>query len=100
MSGKSGGLAGEVTVRTPRRHISHWCLTPGHLRLAGRFAATLAELRSERFALFAREAARHDLRHAVVTHGDPVQDIRRFHRALLMGDDDELRAICVAPQEL
>src|SRR3954452_10629526 len=46
-----------------------------------------------------RKAARHDLRYAVIGHGYAVQRIRRVHRALLVRDDDELRAVGVAAQQ-
>src|SRR3954467_6838491 len=46
-----------------------------------------------------RKAARNDLRHTVIGHGYAVQRIRRVHRALLVRDDDELRALGVAAQE-
>src|SRR5205814_3171787 len=39
------------------------------------------------------ELARHDLRNAVAAHAHPVQDVRGVHSALLVGDDDELRAV-------
>ena len=47
-----------------------------------------------------REAPGNDLRDAVGAHRHAVEDIRGLHRPLLVGDDDELRAIGVAAQEL
>ena len=44
--------------------------------------------------------ARHDLRHAVGPHRHAVEDIRGLHRPLLVGDDDELRAVGVAAKQL
>ena len=47
-----------------------------------------------------RETPRHDLRHAVGAHRHAVEDIGGLHRPLLVGDDDELRAVGVAPEQL
>ena len=47
-----------------------------------------------------REAPRHDLRNAVRAHRHAVEDIRGLHRPLLVSDDDKLRPIGVAPEEL
>ena len=47
-----------------------------------------------------REAPRDDLRDAVGPHRHAVEDIRGLHRPLLVRDDDELRAIRVAAEEL
>ena len=47
-----------------------------------------------------RKAPRDDLRDAVRAHRHAVEDIRGLHRPLLVRDDDELRAIGVAAQEL
>jgi hypothetical protein len=46
--------------------------------------------------VLARQPPRDDLRDAVVAHRDAVEDVRRFHRPLLVGDDDELRPLRVA----
>src|SRR4051794_28693867 len=51
------------------------------------------------FCLFPRQAPRDDLRDAVAAHRDAVQHVGGFHRALLVRDHDELRAIRVLPQE-
>ena len=50
-------------------------------------------------APLAGQAARDDLGDAVVAHRDPVQRVGRLHRALLVGDHDELRALGVAAQQ-
>ena len=50
--------------------------------------------------LVLREPPGDDLRHAVRAHRHAVEDIRGLHRPLLVRDDDELRAIRVAAQEL
>ena len=47
-----------------------------------------------------REPPGDDLRDAVGAHRHAVEDIRGLHRPLLVRDDDELRAIGVAAQEL
>ena len=47
-----------------------------------------------------REPPRHDLRHPVRAHRDAVEDVGRLHRPLLMRDDDELRAVGVAAEQL
>ncbi len=47
-----------------------------------------------------REPPRNDLRHAVGPHRHAVEDIRGLHRPLLVRDDDELRAVRVAAQQL
>ena len=51
-------------------------------------------------ALVARQAARDDLGDAVAAHRHAVEDVRRLHRALLVRDHDELRAVGVATKEL
>ena len=45
----------------------------------------------------ARQAARDHLRDAIVAHRHAVEGVSRLHRALLVGHDDELRAVGVAP---
>ena len=47
----------------------------------------------------ARQAAGDDLGDAVARHRDAVQAVGRLHRALLVRDDDELRAVGEAAQE-
>src|SRR5437660_8685076 len=42
--------------------------------------------------LLSGQPTRDDLRHAVVAHRDAVQRVGGVHRALLVGDDDELTA--------
>src|SRR5437773_5593352 len=59
-----------------------------------------AQLRGNRDGLLAGQAPGNDLRDPVGAHGHPVQDIRGLHRPLLVRDDDELRAIGVAAQQL
>ncbi len=46
-----------------------------------------------------REAPRGDLGDALRAHRDAVEDVGRLHRALLVGDDDELRLTCVGAQQ-
>ena len=46
-----------------------------------------------------RQPARDDLGDAVAGHRDAVQAVGRLHRALLVRDDDELRAVGEAAQE-
>src|SRR5215207_553810 len=60
----------------------------GGLRLAG-----------ERLELVAWQLARDDLGDPVVSHADAVEDVRGVHRPLLVGDDDELRALREAAHE-
>jgi hypothetical protein len=45
-------------------------------------------------------AARDDLRDAVGAHRHAVEDVRGLHRPLLVRDDDELRAVGVAAEQL
>src|SRR5205814_10701753 len=59
-----------------------------------------AQLRGNRGGLLAWQAPGNDLRDPVGAHGHAVQDIRGLHRPLLVRDDDELRAIGVAAQQL
>ena len=40
------------------------------------------------------KAQAEDLGHALLLHGDAIQDIGRLHRAAPVGDDDELRLVC------
>ena len=47
-----------------------------------------------------RKAPGDDLRDAVGPHRHAVEDIRGLHRPLLVGDDDELRAVGVPAEEL
>src|SRR5579859_4840554 len=58
------------------------------------------QLRSaDGFGFVARQAARDDLRDAVAAHRDAVEHVGGFHRALLVCDDHELRAVRVLPQQ-
>src|SRR4051794_6324300 len=46
-----------------------------------------------------RQPPRDDLRHAVAGHRDAVEAVGGLHRALLVRDDDELRAVGEAAQD-
>src|SRR5207244_3290162 len=59
-----------------------------------------AQLRGNRGGLLAWQAPGNDLRDPVGAHRHAVEDIRGLHRPLLVRDDDELRAIRVAAQQL
>ena len=48
----------------------------------------------------AAAVARHDLRDPVASHRDAVEHVGGLHRALLVGDHDELRPVGVSAQEL
>src|SRR5947208_8202312 len=62
--------------------------------------SSCAQLRGNRGGLLAWQAPRNDLRDPVGAHRHPIEDIRGLHRPLLVRDDDELRAIRVAAQQL
>ena len=53
----------------------------------------------ERPLVLARDAARNDLRDAFLPHRHAVQRVGRLHRALLVRDDDELRAVGIGAEE-
>src|SRR5438067_13885185 len=50
--------------------------------------------------LVARAGARDDLGDAVAAHRDAVEDVGGLHRALLVRDHDELRAVGIPAQQL
>src|ERR1700730_10131370 len=62
-------------------------------RATGRatISGDLGHLRRQR--LLSRQAPGEHLGDPISTHRDPVQPVGCLHRALLMGDDDELRAL-------
>ena len=66
----------------------------------GRRRAALVGRPRRPLARLAAELARDHLRHAVAAHADAVEAVGRVHRALLVGDDDELGAVGVAAHEL
>src|SRR5215210_5383873 len=72
-------------------------------RIAGEAASRALDVvagRGRLELLLAREPARDDLRDAVARHAHAVEAVGRVHRALLVRDDDELRAVAVAADEL
>src|SRR3954452_24025216 len=98
------GASGASALPSTRAEPSGTAPSPGGAAVA----SSASPRRRERLPItlltlggfaFAREAARDDLRHAVVAHRHAVERVGGVHRALLMGDDDELRALRVAAQE-
>ena len=67
--------------------------------IAARRSATPAICAPRRLASSGRQPARDHLRDAVAAHRDAVQPVGGLHRALLVGDHDELRAVGVAAQQ-
>ena len=74
----------EPTTAAPSCHGARAARRPTRPRRA-RHAARSSSAR--------REPARDDLRDAVAGHRDAVEAVGGLHRALLVGDDDELRAV-------
>src|SRR6188472_3203536 len=72
-------------------------ITGGNVRRGGR-SGGLGQLRGADGVL-TLEAPRHDLGDSVAAHADAVEDVGRLHRAALVRDDDELRAVGVSLDE-
>ena len=91
--------APQLRERVAEHKTSRTCL---RLRSGTGLAELVTQLRAiARERSYAAETAsassrgrrRDDLRDAVAAHRDAVQHVGSFHRSLLMGDDDELRAV-------
>src|SRR6266540_4346474 len=71
-----------------------------HARFTPDECEAFVRLRSQRRSVLARQAPRDDLRDAVLGRRDAVEHVRCLHRPLLVRDDDELRAVRIAAEQL
>ena len=96
------GLRELATVTCPV--CGYWTYSPLTISSDARRFAPTPGLRDvsvvERGLPVLLHSARDDLGDAAPAHRDAVEDVGGVHRALLVGDDDELRAVGEAANEL
>src|SRR6266513_4433477 len=92
-SSASTGAASSGNAPSPRRAETASSASPRRRERLPMAAPSLGG-----FA-FARKPAGDDLRDAVVAHRDAVERVGGVHSALLVRDDDELRALGIAAQQ-